>query len=566
MKKLIITALALTTFTVKAQYFQHIYGSTDFEEVSSGMNTTQTGDGFLLGGTRNNGGGTYASMMRTDIAGIATGSPYFKNNYKLYQSSSLSVNMPVRQAFVAEINPTRFGIVGVINENSTSLRQFIFYAPTDDRGNPMVAPLYNIRTYEIPGSRSSYVIRNIRLSSTGNELYISGLCSANSIIYTMVLKIDALNGNIIWSGLYKVNGINESAYDILEDVTNNELIVVGYNQRNISSLEDAYIMKLDATTGNVASSTAIYGTNNHDAFTCIAPTSNGDYVVGGRTGVISSLDSWTLRFDNTLTNIWNTQHDYVYFGSQNNYCIDILERINTSGRPEVYAAGQTVVGSIGQSDIEVYKIDGNTGLCSSRFTYGTGLSEYVASIDQRNLTGPDGISLFGLTNTVSPGFGNNDYCIFKAYYDGITTCNYEISNTNSTPGPGFLGNDTHVRSNSFSMSKAWIQNVNTFADLEICSADDPGSLNSNDRVTSSTQNPSLVLMDPLNETISLTNHTKQYKSVLIYDINGRKINVTQTEDETAVRFNTSQLEKGVYFIHAQLNDNTIEVSKFVKNW
>src|ERR1044072_6577985 len=132
MKKILVTAFALILGNANAQYFEHVYGSKQIEEVSSGMNTVLTGPSFQTGGMRAStiGANVAISMLRTDMSGT----PFFKNNYGIYFNSSLTPLMRVRQAFVIELSPTLLGIVGVCYKDQTLQKQCVYFAKTDQNG------------------------------------------------------------------------------------------------------------------------------------------------------------------------------------------------------------------------------------------------------------------------------------------------------------------------------------------------------------------------------------------------------------------------------------------------
>src|SRR6266498_803668 len=133
MKKNLLTAFSLLVISANAQYFEHVYGSTSYEEVSSGMNTVQVGTGFVIGGTRTttNGANVAVSVARTDIAGNVSGSPYFKKSYAVYTNSGLGTIMKIRQGFVVEETSTRFGVAGVCYKDNTLQKYAVYYAQID---------------------------------------------------------------------------------------------------------------------------------------------------------------------------------------------------------------------------------------------------------------------------------------------------------------------------------------------------------------------------------------------------------------------------------------------------
>jgi hypothetical protein len=578
MKKILLVVLTSVIIDANAQYFEHVYGTKQFEEIGSGMNTNLTGPGFLLGGTRTstNGVNRALSVIRTDLSGNVPGAPYFKNNYGIYFNGSLTPIMRVNQVFVTELSPTRFGIAGVCYKDQTLQKWCVYYAQVDQAGNPMPGPLVNMKYYDI-GTDSYYQVRNIRLSTSGNELYIVGLSINNTTgkCYTMVLKIDVATGNLIWSSLYSITGDTESAYDAVEDPITNELVVVGYYNFNATGSQ-AYIMRLNAATGNIVTgsntllfNSSIAGTN--ELFTCITLAAGGGYLIGGQTNMANQIDSWTMKLDNLFNVVWNIRLDYSS-ALVDNYAIDIMERINTLGQPEVYVAGQTLIGFFGAADIEVYKLDGATGACLNQFTYGAALNQYVASIDQNNSGTFNGFSLFGLTDINTPLFANNDFCLFKNYYNGITQCDYNSSITASKKGPSIATTAVHTLTNTFNPADCWLQLAATFTDQTICTATTvPGGNNA--RIA---QNPTginntnadddapFLLLDPHNKTLTIKG-AEGYGQPEVVDMSGRVIAVSPQVSENETLIDISHLAPGIYLLKIGSAGNNMITNKFIKD-
>jgi hypothetical protein len=315
------------------------------------------------------------------------------------------------------------------------------------------------------------------------------------------------------------------------------------------------------------SSTA--GTN--ELFTCITLAAGGGYLIGGQTNMANQIDSWTMKLDNLFNVVWNIRLDYSS-ALVDNYAIDIMERINTLGQSEVYVAGQTVSGFFGAADIEVYKLDGATGACLNQLTYGSVLNQYVASIDQNNSGTFNGFSLFALTDITTPLFANNDFCLFKNYYNGITQCDYNSSITASKKGPSIATTAVHTLTNTFNPADCWLQLLTTFTDQTICTAVAVAG-GDNTRIA---QNPTgiigtnaddaapFLLLDPHNKTLIIKG-AEGYGQPEIIDMSGRVIAVSPQVSENEMLIDISQLAPGVYLLKIGNNGDSIITRKFIKD-
>jgi hypothetical protein len=577
MKKTLTLAFTWVMINANAQYFEHVYGSTSYEEIFSGMNTNLVGPGFMLSGVRTatNGLSNALSLTRTDINGNITGSQYFKKNYSIYFNSSLTPIMRVREAFSVELSSTRFALAGVCYKDQTLQKYCVYYAQVDQNGFPVPDMTsttgYNMKYYDI-GTDSYYQVRNIRLSPSNDKLYVVGLSvnQTSGKYYSMILKIDVATGVLDWSWIYNITGNSESAYDAVEDPNTGELVVVGYYQRSLFDTE-AYILRLDPSNGNVITSSMLFTSNignTNEMFKCITIADNGDYIISGQTTMLGNVDSWTLRIDNAFTTIgWNVCNDY-YGSGNDNYAIDVMERMNTNGQSEVYVAGQVIGGVFGNADIEVYKLDGSSGSCQNQFTYGTGQYQYVTSIDQNNTGTADGLSLFGLTEVTTSQLANKDFVIYKAYYNGITSCDYDVNTTESQNGPNVIYSETHVQGDRFNTSEAWLKTIANFNDLTICySATVTGGDNARPaQATGISENRDLsgldVLVDQGNDVLTVLSDNQTPRLIKVTDITGKQVLNNFSENQN--KLDISNLETGIYILSMQTQNGDLINRKFVK--
>jgi hypothetical protein len=439
MKKLMLIACVAIGLQTHAQYFDHDYGSVNLEEPQRGMNTVAMGEGFVISGLATN---TVTAVVgsvvsRTNAAGMNTGAPYFTNGYRVRTSAGTPMNS--RDARILEQGSNSFGLSGACVIPG-SVTDFAYHLQLNPNGPVLNTTLYNSQGY------SFYRITSVASSTTPNQQYMAGSAILNFTGETqiVVMKI-GFGGAIVWALIYDmVPGAisNETAYDLAENPATGELVVVG--QTTLSGgTNDAFLLRLNPATGAVIGANT-YGTaTSNETFTGIElsndPTTNFGYIISGYTDNTpgADVDGWLIRIDNTLATLWSNIYDYN--GTfVNNYFYDVKERRNTSGFFEYYAGGTTSVGVTGTVDIEVDKTAAN-GASVGQFTYGTNVGEALVSIDVNNLPSPPGINGLSMYGYRSAGLlGLSDLTIYKAYFNGITACDYFINTIIETPGPGLL--------------------------------------------------------------------------------------------------------------------------------
>ncbi|MCD6067921.1 MAG: hypothetical protein K0S33_2747 [Bacteroidetes bacterium] len=441
MKKLILMACVAIGLQTHAQYFDHDYGSTTIDEPQRGMNTVAMGEGFVISGLGTNTAGTATGSIvaRSNAAGMNSGAPYFTNGYRVRTVAGTPMNS--RDARILEQGPNSFGLSGACVIPATGV-DYAYHLQLNPNGPVLNAHLYFSQGY------SFYRITSVASSTTANQQYMAGSAIRNFTGETqiVVMKI-SFNGNIAWASIYDmVPGAisNEVAYDLAEDAATGELIVVGQTTLGAGT-SDAFLLRLNPATGAVIGANT-YGTaGSNETFTGIElsndAANNNGYIISGYTDNTSAadVDGWLVRIDNTLATLWANTYDYNA-SAVNNYFYDVKERLNTSGNYEYYAGGTTSTGATGTVDIEVDKTAVN-GASVGQFTYGTTVGESLVSIDVNTLTtvgAVNGISMYGYRSTGL--LGSSDLTIYKAYFNGITSCDYSTNTITEATGPGFLSN------------------------------------------------------------------------------------------------------------------------------
>jgi hypothetical protein len=109
-----------------------------------------------------------------------------------------------------------------------------------------------------------------------------------------VIKLDA-NGNKVWEKTYGRRGDDEAKS--IQQTTDGGYIVAGYTKSFGAGGEDFYIIKLDANGNMVWEKT--YGGSDDDGAHSIQQTSDGGYIVAGRTYSfgIEGFDIYVIKMD-----------------------------------------------------------------------------------------------------------------------------------------------------------------------------------------------------------------------------------------------------------------------------
>ena len=478
MKKLFLIVFALTSISINAQYFQHLYGTVDEERGISGVNVFLQPQGHLMASNNiNNFAGTSNLIVTyTDINGTILGAPNFNNEYII--TSPISGNVvSVTSANVFELeNGSGFGVVGLYTDNALP-QPGIFYLQLDPMGNALTIYDYT----PAPGIIAWYNLLNVAAvakSPGTDDIYITGgteSSAAANFIYA--LKINSVTGNIIWSSFYDIVQPNSPKKEFANDIIESpympfgqpEVVIVGGAYDINSTSIDGFLIRINSNTGIPSFGWAIYyGTAaTSEQFTSIdianSPSggSNG-FIIGG---TAAGNDFWLTKVDPTGGTIWSYVYDNSVLPGNNDICNDVKERLNTLGNYEYYACGTTSNIS-GSSDILVIKTDdlGN-GILNGEFTYNSGGVDEGFALDQYNGTGADGLSIFGIS--FNGGIGQADEYLIKAYFDGKSGCNQSFSTPMAQLGPGLYNETTLDYFDNF-LQNSLTSTQSSVSDFNLC--------------------------------------------------------------------------------------------------
>jgi hypothetical protein len=168
--------------------------------------------------------------------------------------------------------------------------------------------------------------------------------------------------------------------------------VAGWTESFGASRKDVWVVKLDGR-GNVQWQKT-YGGPGEDEARAIVPTSDGGYVMAGRTGSFGAGadDVWVVKLDGR----GNVQWQKTYGGSGNDYAYAIAP----TGDGGYVVVGRTGSFGAGADDVWVLKLDGQ-GDVQWQKTYGGSGNDYAYAIAP---TGDGGYVVVGQTFSFGDGY------------------------------------------------------------------------------------------------------------------------------------------------------------------
>jgi hypothetical protein len=451
-KNYLLIALVLFAFSTKAQYFQHLYGTSSDDSLVSGINTTVQGTGYFMAGENSIScivpglNGIPASF--TDVNGNVSGTPYFNREYLLTNASGNYIEAHDPQVFEAD-DSSGFGIVGRYNDPSSS-ETGVFYLLLDPTGNPTAT--YRYPATAIGGTSYDIVeVAAVRENIAKDSIYVTGTAESSLGQFRhFILKVDISSGALGWGWVYSIlpttSALSNQHWgkDIIENPwipmptpsSNYSVMMVGWIQDSIHSPNytyDGLITHVDGETGLFPVHPAfIYGIpDSNEWFNCITLATDSIYhppgfVIGGGAQTNGNIDFYCPRVDPIGHPLWISNFDYSWSPGSYNECFDIIERIDSSGKFTYFAAGYTENGYFGGRDAQVVKMDSmGMPIAGGEFTFGGTGNDYGKALDIYNNNGalpPDGLSTFGTWNSGS-GIGGQDLYLVRSYYNGESGCN-----------------------------------------------------------------------------------------------------------------------------------------------
>jgi uncharacterized delta-60 repeat protein len=254
--------------------------------------------------------------------------------------------------------------------------------------NPMSATSF-AKTY---GGTNTDVASSVQQTSDGGYI-VAGWTGSWPYYDIFLIKTDA-SGNRIWAKTY--GGTDwDGAYSV-QQTSDGGYIVAGWTRSFGAGGYDIFLIKTDAN-GNIIWAKTYGGTNNDTAYS-VQQTSDGGYIVAGRTGSlgVGGLDIFLIKTDANGNIIWaktygGTEWDWAYS----------VQQTSDSG---YIVAGLTASFGAGSPDIFLIKTDANGNIIWAK-TYGGTYWDNAFSVQQ---TSDGGYIVAGITYS----FGAGGYDIF----------------------------------------------------------------------------------------------------------------------------------------------------------
>jgi hypothetical protein len=242
------------------------------------------------------------------------------------------------------------------------------------------------------------------------ETYSFGVDSA--VIW--ILKLDS-NGDITWQKTY--GGSGRDYADFIQQTTDGGYIVVGNTSSFGGGSPDIWILKIDSNGDITWQKT--YGGSDWDRVYSIQQASDGGYIAAGYTHSfgVSSSDSFLLKLDSNGDITWQK----TYGGSNS----DRLYSVRQTTDGGYIVAGRTQSFGAGEEDFWVLKIDSNGDITWQK-TYGGSNHDYSYSTQQ---TTDGGYIVAGYT--YSFGVGSSDGWLLKLDSNGDITWQKTYGGDNS---------------------------------------------------------------------------------------------------------------------------------------
>ena len=253
---------------------------------------------------------------------------------------------------------------------------------TDSNGNKLWQKTYG-------GAGDDYGFSMVQTSDGGYAIagYTTSFGHGNSDVY--LVKTDS-NGNIQWSNTY--GGTVEDYGNYLIQTSDGGYAIVGYTgSYGTSGSYDGYFVKTDAN-GNMQWNKT-FGGSDHDYGYSVIQTSNGGYVITGRTGSYGGSYGYALlvKTDANGNQLWQK----TYGGAGNDYGYSVVQTSDGG-----YAmAGFTTTFGVGGLDVYLVKTDANGNQLWQK-TYGGAGNDYGYFLVQ---TSDGGYAIAGYTNSFGAG-------------------------------------------------------------------------------------------------------------------------------------------------------------------
>jgi len=366
------------------------------------------------------------------------------------------------------------------------------------------------------GTNSNYAF-SLQQTSDGGYIVAGWKFSVGAGSDFFLIKTDA-NGDIQWAKTY--GGTNDDYLYSVQQTSDGGYIVAGRTGSFGAAFGDVFLVKTDAD-GNLQWAKTYGGTYWDDA-SSVQQTSDGGYIVAGGTGSFGAgrNDIFLIKTDANGNIIWAK----TYGGTDYDYASSVQQ---TSDGGYI-VAGETYSFGAGRNDIFLIKTDANGNIIWAK-TYGGTDYDYASSVQQ---TSDGGYIVAGGTGS----FGAGDFNAFLVKTDAngdigscgivqnVTPTVNTVSPTENTPSPSVFSLSLTANSVSPTVTSPTLTvTVPCFSSIsESC------------QITSG-------LITPYKGGIKVTKSGEF--EVKVYNVSGVMVKSVKGKDEVKL-----ELPRGVYFV------------------
>jgi REP element-mobilizing transposase RayT len=494
---------------MSATYFAKTYGGTGNDRAYS---VQQTSDGGYIVAGRT---GSFVAesadifLLKTD----ANGNIIWAKTYGgTYWDEAYSVQQTSDGGYIVAGGTRSFGA-----GNSD-----VFLLKTDANGNIQWAKTY--------GRTSDDGASSVQQTSDGGYIVAGGTRSFGAGGDIFLIKTDA-NGNIQWAKTYGGTGWDE-AYSV-QQTSDGGYIVAGFTESFGAGSYDLFLIKTDAN-GNVQWAKT-YGETNREFAYSVQQTSDGGYIVVGRTASFGagSYDLFLIKTDASGNIIWAKTFGGTY--SDDAYSVQ-----QTSDGGYIVAGLKNFFG-VGK--IFLIKTDANGNIIWAKTYERTGWDE-AYSVQQ---TSDGGYIVAGYTR--SSGAGDDIFFIKTDANGNIGSCSIvrSVSPTVTTPSPTVTTPSPYVSSVSPTVNSiSPTVTTPTPTVHELC----PLSISEFCQVVSG-------LITPYKGGIKITKSGEF--EVKVYNVSGGVVKSARGKNEVKI-----ELSMGVYFVEVISGDRVLREKVIIR--
>ncbi|MGL5889082.1 MAG: hypothetical protein ACRC3B_04320, partial [Bacteroidia bacterium] len=352
----LMAATMLLSIGLNAQQFVNEYGNAIQDRASD---ISKTASGYIVAGNQNSGSAASRDLIliKMDENGLASSSPFFSNQYRLFNITNTAVRINNTQT--VELPGGNILVAGsfiVPPPNTTGNGVYVaIFGPT---GNVLSS---SILSFPFP-EQGTPVVKAMELSASGNVAFV---CGTTGTLFTtgdrrdFAFALDIASNTLTWSVFYdNPASTNEEVVDMMLSPFSNLLIMVG--NMTVSGAEEMYFRSVNPANGFVfrQSSLRRFG---QQALRVAALTSNGNssdpriLVCGNQQTTSTRRDVFVMSLDTTFSAV-DIANVIPYSNGSSYQGNDILVLNPGSSQAEIIVSTDITSGLLGGNDVGILRL------------------------------------------------------------------------------------------------------------------------------------------------------------------------------------------------------------------